>query len=151
MCLAYLGFFDMSSMEVCTSSRQVQKLNVCTVFTWSFCFRIVLLIVSIIVIGSRGGDVVSFSRVLRVLYTLFPSILVASWEKGIILIQNYTRHLKAIGTMRIMHQNINVNLCVQCRHLIPALNVWAARAEYTTARPIANPVSWAWMQERPHN
>ena len=26
---------------------------------------------------------------------------------------------------------------VQCRHLIPALNAWAARAYYTTARPIA--------------
>ena len=24
-------------------------------------------------------------------------------------------------------------------------------ALYTTARPIANPVSWVWMQERPHN
>ena len=29
-------------------------------------------------------------------------------------------------------------LClIQCQHLIPALNAWAARAEYTTAHPIA--------------
>ena len=27
--------------------------------------------------------------------------------------------------------------CVQCRHLIPALNAWAACAKYTTACPIA--------------
>ena len=27
-------------------------------------------------------------------------------------------------------------LHVQCRHLIPALNAWAVRASYTTARPI---------------
>ena len=26
---------------------------------------------------------------------------------------------------------------LQCRHLIPALNAWVARAKYTTARPIA--------------
>ena len=26
----------------------------------------------------------------------------------------------------------------QCRHLISALNAWAARAEYTTASPIAS-------------
>ena len=25
---------------------------------------------------------------------------------------------------------------IQCRHLIPVLNAWAARAYYTTARPI---------------
>ena len=30
-----------------------------------------------------------------------------------------------------------VRMYVQCRHLIPALNALAARALYTTARPIA--------------
>ena len=31
---------------------------------------------------------------------------------------------------------VRVCMYVQCRHLIPALNAWAARANYTTARPI---------------
>ena len=29
------------------------------------------------------------------------------------------------------------NSCLQGRQLIPALNAWVARAEYTTAHPIA--------------
>ena len=32
-------------------------------------------------------------------------------------------------------ERLNTN--IQCRHLIPALNEWAARAKFTTARPIA--------------
>ena len=32
----------------------------------------------------------------------------------------------------------SLGLYVQCRHLITALNAWAAKAEYTTARPVAN-------------
>ena len=36
-------------------------------------------------------------------------------------------------------------MCLQCRHLIPALNVWAARAKYTTARPISTHFSLALM------
>ena len=31
---------------------------------------------------------------------------------------------------------------IQCRHLIPALNAWAARAYYTTARPVATQFPW---------
>ena len=36
---------------------------------------------------------------------------------------------------------------IQCRHLIPALNTWAARAEYTTARPIANQFPGHWCMD----
>ena len=35
---------------------------------------------------------------------------------------------------------------VQCRHFIPALNVWATRAYYTTAHPDCHPFPWVWMQ-----
>ena len=37
---------------------------------------------------------------------------------------------------------------VQCRHSIPALNAWATRAWYTTARPIGIQLSWhGWHQD----
>ena len=40
-----------------------------------------------------------------------------------------------------LFHHLNQNILVQCRHLIPALNAWAARAYYTTACPIASQFS----------
>ena len=39
-------------------------------------------------------------------------------------------------------QDVEDSSYLQCRHLIPALNMWAARAEYTTARSIATHFPW---------
>ena len=41
------------------------------------------------------------------------------------------------GSMYFLSSSFTEMYDVQCRHLIPALNEWAARAKFTTARPIA--------------
>ena len=53
--------------------------------------------------------------------------------------------LDALGRAKISNEtpwgtSWHTRCTLQCRHIIPALNAWAARAYYTTARPIGTQI-----------
>ena len=56
----------------------------------------------------------------------------------VIMIQIRSKHCNpSLSLFIIMYSYFNFFFTsIQCRHLIPALNAWAVRAYYTTARPI---------------